>query len=163
LNYGDEPSTLQARARRNPLTSLSSSSATPSTSSVTSVNQGCNRAPAKTEIKTLFKKLCRKYLKTQTPPTDKEMEPLWEMREYIDFEDIMVWRDEVGVKKGLVYENGRVLFNEWPVPPHEHIVDEFNTQFSAQYKSPYIGTAHYPVFTNDGTQGIYLSRMNLMY
>ena len=51
-------------------------------------------------------------MKTQTPPTDKEMEPLWEMRKYTDFEDIMVWRDEVGVKKGLVYENGRVLFNE---------------------------------------------------
>jgi hypothetical protein len=101
-------------------------------------------------------------LKTQTPPTDKEMEPLWEMREHIDFEDIVVWRDEVGVKKGLVYENGRVLFNEWPVPPHENIIAEFNSQFDRQYVSPYAGTAHYPVFTNDGTQGIYLSRMNLM-
>jgi hypothetical protein len=127
-----------------------------------SVNQARDRAPAKTEIKTLFKKLCRKYLKTQTPPTDKEMEPLWEMREHIDFEDIVVWRDEVGVKKGLVYENGRVLFNEWLVRPHENIIDEFNSQSDRQCRSPYAGTAHYPVFTNDGTQGIYLSRMNLM-
>jgi hypothetical protein len=77
-----------------------------------SMNQGYNRAPIKTEIKTLFKKLYRKYLKTQTPSIDKEIESLWEMREYIDFEDIIIWRDEVDVKKDLVYENGRVLFNE---------------------------------------------------
>jgi len=83
------------------------------------------------------------------------------MREYVDFEDIIAWRDEVGVRKGVVYENGRVLFNAWPVRPHEHIVDEFNSQFHTQYKSPYSGTPHYPVFTNDGTSGIYLSRMNL--
>lgn len=83
-------------------------------------------------------------------------------RKYVEFEDIVVWRDEVGVRKGVMYENGRVLFNEWPVRPHENIVNEFNTQFATQYMSPYIGTAHYPVFTNDGTTGIYLSRMNLM-
>src|ERR1700685_3031691 len=100
LNYGDEPSALQVRARRNPFTSSSSSSFTNSTSSVTSVNQASEQPPAKTEINKLFKKLCRKYLKTQTLPTDNEMEPLWEMREHIDFEDILVWRDEAGVKKG---------------------------------------------------------------
>ena len=102
-------------------------------------------------------------MKRQTPPTNQEMEPLWKMQEYVEFEEIVAWRDEVGVRKGVVYENGRVLFNEWPVPrPHENIFNEFNTQFATQYMSPYIGTAHYPVFTNDGTTGIYLSRMNLM-
>ena len=101
-------------------------------------------------------------MKRQTPPTDKEMEPLWRMREYIDFEDIVAWRDEVGVRKGVVYDEGKVLFNEWPAPPHEFIVDEFNFQFNTQYKSPYSGTPHHPVFINDGTTGIYLSRMNLM-
>ena len=90
------------------------------------------------------------------------MEPLWKMQEHIEFEDIVAWRDEVGVRKGVVYENGRVLFNEWPVRPHEQIVNEFNSQFDRQYMSPYAGTAHYPLFRNDGTTGIYLSRMNLM-
>lgn len=91
------------------------------------------------------------------------MAPLWRMREYVDFEDIIAWRDEAGVKKGVVYENGIVLFNQWPVPPHEHIVSEFNAQFNDQFSSTFRGTPHYPVFTNDGTSGIYLSRrMNSM-
>jgi len=149
--------------KENPSTSSSSSSAL-SLSPVTSVNQESDpRPPARNEIKTLFKKLCRQYQKRQTPPTDKEMAPLWRMREYVDFEDIVAWRDEAGVKKGVVYENGKVLFNQWPVPPHEHIVSEFNAQFNDQFSSTFRGTPHYPVFTNDGTSGIYLSRrMNLM-
>src|SRR5271156_3715606 len=106
----------------NPLTSPSSSSA-PSPSSVTSANQERD-PPARSEIKTLFKKLCRLYMKRQTPPMNQEMEPLWKMQEYVEFEDIVAWRDEVGVRKGVVYENGRVLFNEWPVRPHENIVNE---------------------------------------
>jgi hypothetical protein len=101
-------------------------------------------------------------MKHHTPPTDKEMAPLWEMQEYVDFEDIISWRDEVGVRKGVVYENGRVLFNEWPDRPHDQIVNEFIKQFNAQFTSPYEGTAHFSMFTNDGTTGIYPSRMNLM-
>jgi hypothetical protein len=101
-------------------------------------------------------------MKRKTPPTNQEMEPLWKMQKYVEFEDIVAWRDEVGVRKGVVYENGRVLFNVWLVRPHEQIVNEFNAQCAAQYNFPYMGTAHYPVLINDGTQGIYLSRMNLM-
>ena len=118
--------------------------------------------PTQIEIKALFKKLCRRYMKRQTPPADKEMEPLWRMREYVDVEDIIAWRDEVGVRKGVVCEDGKVIFNEWPVPPHEQIVSEFNTQFVTQFSSIFSGTPHYPVFINNGTTGIYLlSRMNL--
>jgi hypothetical protein len=40
--------------------------------------------PTQHEIKMLFKKLCRRYLKLRHPPPDKEMEPLWRMREYVD-------------------------------------------------------------------------------
>jgi hypothetical protein len=90
------------------------------------------------------------------------MEPLWMLRDYLNFEDVITWRDEVGVKKSVVFEDGKVIFNEWPVPPHEHIVSEINTQFITQFSSPFSGTPHYPVFVNDGTTGIYLlSRMNL--
>jgi hypothetical protein len=45
--------------------------------------------PTQIEIKALFKKLCRCSMKWQTPPADKEMEPLWKMREYVDVEDII--------------------------------------------------------------------------
>jgi len=84
------------------------------------------------------------------------------MQQFIEYDDILAWRDEVGVKKGVVYENGRVLFNQWPVRPHEQIVNEFNIQFVSQLSSRYVGTVQHPVFINDGTTGIYLSRMNLM-
>jgi hypothetical protein len=60
------------------------------------------------------------------------------------------------VKKGVVFEDGKVIFNEWPVPPHKHIVSEINTQFISQFSSPFSGTPHYPVFINSGTTGTYL-------
>ena len=77
----------------------------------------------------LFKNLCRRYLKLRRPPPDKEMEPLWRMREYGDVENIRKWRDEIGVKKGVVCDDGKVLFDEWPDSPHEDIISEFNAQF----------------------------------
>ena len=110
----------------------------------------------------LFKKLCRRYLKLRRPPPDKEMEPLWRMREYVDVENIRKWRDEVGVKKGVICDDGKVIFDEWPDSPYEEIISDFNTQFIAQFASIYLGTPHYPVFVNNGTSGIHLlSRMNL--
>lgn len=109
----------------------------------------------------LFKKLCRRYLKLRGPPPDKEMEPLWRMREYVDVENIRKWRDEIGVKKGVVCDDGKVIFDEWPDSPYENIISEFNVQF-IQFASIYRGTSHYPVFVNNGTSGIHLlSRMNL--
>ena len=101
-------------------------------------------------------------MKRQTPPADKEMEPLWRMSEYVDVEDIITWRDEVGVRKGVVCEDGKVIFDEWPDRPYEQIVSECNMQFGSQFSLIFSGTPHYPVFINDGTTGIYLlSRMNL--
>jgi hypothetical protein len=146
----------QPKSRRTPLT-FSSSSFAPSPASTTGMSKEPNPP-----TKALFKKLCRRYMEQQTPPTDKEMEPLWRMREHVDIEDIIAWRDEVGVRKGVVCEDGKVTFNEWPLPPHEHIVSEFNTQFVTQFSSIFSGTPHYPVFINQGTTGMYsLSRMNL--
>jgi hypothetical protein len=69
-------------------------------------------APTKTEIKALFKKLCRRYMKRHTPPADKEMALLWRMRECVDAEDIKAWRDEIGIRKGVVCEDGKVIFND---------------------------------------------------
>jgi hypothetical protein len=119
-------------------------------------------APTQHEIKLLFKKLCRRYLKLRGPPPDKEMMPLWRMQEYVDVENIRKWRDEIGVKKGGICDNGKVIFDEWPDKPHEQIISDFNTQFIAQFTSIYLGTPHHPVFVNDGISGIHLlSRMNL--
>jgi hypothetical protein len=91
------------------------------------------------------------------------MEPLWRVSEYVNYEDIIRWRDEAGVRKGVIVDGGRVRFEEWPVEPHECMVTEFNQQFSDQFSSIYRGTAHYPMFVNAATTGIYLlPRMNLM-
>ena len=89
------------------------------------------------------------------------MVPLLRMREYVDVEDIVAWRYEVGVRKGVVREDGKVIFKVWPEHPHEQIVFEFNTQFATQFSSMFSGTPHYPVFIRPIT-GIYLlSKMNL--
>jgi len=110
----------------------------------------------------LFKKLCRCYMKLRRPPPDKEMEPLWRMHEYVDIDNIRKWRDEIGVKKGVICDHGKVIFDEWPDAPHEQILSEFNTQFITQFSSIYLGTPLYPAFVNDGTSGIRLfSIMNL--
>jgi hypothetical protein len=147
-----------ASSRRLRSSSHSSSSISASLASTASKPEH----PTQKEVKLLFKKLCRRYQKRQTPLADHEMEPLWMLRDHLNFEDFITWRDQVGVKKGVVYEDGKVLFNEWPVPPHEQIVSEINSQFSRQFSTPFSGTPHYPVFVGDGTTGIcLLSRMNL--
>ena len=117
--------------------------------------------PTQHEIEMLSKKLCRRYLKLHSPLPNKEMEPLWRMREYVDVENIRKWRDEIGVKKGVICDDGKVFFDKWPDSLHEEIISEFNTQFIIQFAF-YHGTPHYPVFVNIGTSGIHLlSRINL--
>jgi len=83
------------------------------------------------------------------------MEPLWRCRENIDFEDMVKWRDEAGVKRGVVYDGGKVTFVKFADTPHDEIVGEFISQFDRQFRAPYAGTAHYPAWVNHGTRGIY--------
>jgi hypothetical protein len=82
------------------------------------------------------------------------MEPLWETSNFIDIEDIIAWRDDVGVRKGVIVDNGRVIFTEYPSPPHEPIIAEFNNQFCLQFIGLHHGTPQYPIFTNMGSTGI---------
>jgi len=41
-----------------------------------------------------------------------------------------------------------------PSPPHEQIIQEFNSQFDRQFKSRYANTNHYPVWIGDGSTGM---------
>lgn len=50
-------------------------------------------------------------------------------------------------------EDGTIIFEEWPIRPHDQIIDEFNSQFVTQFKSIYASTPHYPLWVNDGTTG----------
>jgi hypothetical protein len=84
------------------------------------------------------------------------MQALWDVREYIDFEDVILWRDEIGVKKGIVLDDdGKITFTQWPLRIHEEIVSLFNTQITNQFSTPYWATAAFPVLVNTGAEGIY--------
>jgi hypothetical protein len=83
------------------------------------------------------------------------MEKLWQYKEYIPFEEMIIWRDEVGVKRGILYSEGKILFEEWPTPLHEEVIDEINSQFDRQFRWPFAGTPHYPAWVNHGSRGIY--------
>jgi hypothetical protein len=98
-------------------------------------------------------RLCRIYMKRQALPTAQEMEPLWAMRNFVNLDDIIVWRDKVGVRKGVTVDDVRVIFTEYPTPPHELIVSESNTQFSLQFLAVYYRTSLYPIFVNTRTMG----------
>jgi len=34
-------------------------------------------------------------------------------------------------------EDGTIIFDEWPIRPHDQIIDEFGSQFVTQFKSIY--------------------------
>jgi hypothetical protein len=45
------------------------------------------------------------------------MKPLWEMQQFIEYDDILAWRDEVGVRKGVVYGEWKSSFQSVAGPP----------------------------------------------
>jgi hypothetical protein len=56
---------------------------------------------------------------------------------------------------GVIFdEDGTSTVKEWPIRPHCHIVDELNTEFVTQFKYIYASTPHYPLWINEGTNGI---------
>jgi len=85
------------------------------------------------------------------------MEGLWAEKASITFEDIIHWKNDIGLKRGVLFdEDGTVLFEEWPGRPHDVIIDEFFSQFFSQLRNPYLNTVHNPTFRNHGTEGINL-------
>jgi hypothetical protein len=152
--------------RRRPFTESTSESTSPAFSSVLTpaASDDDVTPPSKQEIRILFKRLCRSYIKHQRPPPDIDIAQLWNFSEYINYEDIICWKDEVGFRTGVIVDGGKVRFTGWPARPHDAIVSEFNQQFSEQFNARYRGTASYPVFVNSSTTDIYLlSRMNLTF
>ena len=82
------------------------------------------------------------------------METIWKFKKHIDFEDFVLWKEQVGIKRGVMFdEDGTIIFEEWAVRPHDQIIDEFNSQFVRQFKSIYANTPQYPLWVNDGMTG----------
>jgi hypothetical protein len=131
------------------------STASPTIESSASASVSAARVSFSQQAKKIFKKLCRQYMRTRLPPS--YLLPLWDLRDYIDFEDFVMWKSEVGLKKGAIWEeDGRIYFDQWPIKPHEQIIGDFNSQFSSQFVSIFIGTAHWNAWIYDGTTGIAL-------
>ena len=87
-------------------------------------------------MKRIFKKLARSYLKKRTRPDPESVRELWEYKDILELKTVFTWRDEVGIRRGVLYEDGKVEFEEWLLPPYENIVDVFETIFRRQFVFP---------------------------
>jgi hypothetical protein len=93
-------------------------------------------------------------MRLQCLPPAKDMETIWKFKKYFDFEDFVLWKDQVGIKKGVMFdEDGMIIFQECLIHPHDQIIGEFNSQFDCQFMSFFANTLHYPLWVNDGTTG----------
>jgi hypothetical protein len=84
-----------------------------------------------------FKRMAKMYLHNQAPPLPADMARLAQLRGSYNWPDIIRWQDEVGLRRGVVYddEDDTVTFQDfWPLEPHEAIIGEFNFMFLNQLK-----------------------------
>jgi hypothetical protein len=56
-------------------------------------------SPAVNDLKKAFKRLGRMYMRLQRPPLAKDMETIWKFKKRINFEDFVLWKEQVGIKK----------------------------------------------------------------
>jgi hypothetical protein len=120
---------------------------------VETVSNSTSTNADKAKAKNIFKKIARQYMRTHKPPSERELEPLSELREEFTWYDIISWRDEVGLRRGVVYDDGAVTFIEWPQPPHERIIGEITKMFLTQMIIPWDNTADGPTFYTTGSEG----------
>jgi hypothetical protein len=40
-----------------------------------------------------------------------------EFSDLLDLRTVLKWRDETGIECGVLFENGKIGFDEWLVPP----------------------------------------------
>jgi hypothetical protein len=107
-----------------------------------------------TAAKKIFKKLTRSYLDKRAPPDPESMRELWEYKDVLDLKTVFTWRDEVGIRRGVLYENGKIEFDKWPVPPHEDIFDIFENVFKRQFVLPWMNQNNrIPTFRGKHNQG----------
>jgi hypothetical protein len=103
-----------------------------------------------------FKKLARYYRDNMTPPDEEHMRELWQYEDELDLESVLRWRDEVGLKRGVLFENGKVEFDEWPRAPHEDLIDLFENMFKLQFVFPWLDPNNQiPPFYGKHNQGNY--------
>jgi hypothetical protein len=97
------------------------------------------------DAKKLFYKLIRQYLQRKMP-SDVDIQTLNTFMDVIDVEHYLTWRDALGDTRGLEYDgNNAIIFNDFPLPPHDRLAQYFWGDFSAKvnaqwpYPNPFEG------------------------
>jgi len=93
------------------------------------------------KAKRIFKSLAKLYLDKRQPPAENEMKVLWEFSDLLELTMVLKWRDEAGIKRGILFENGKIEFDKWTIPPHEDLIELFENMFKSQFMNQWI-TAH---------------------
>ena len=144
--------TRSSFAQASPPQPLSTNTSIPAeTSSITKQDPEPKR---RATAKRLFKNLARRYLQQRHPPPKEDVEQLWQFSDIIQLRDVVQWKDEAGVKRGILFHEGKIEFDKYPIPPHDDLIDVFNRMFLSQMVFPYINTPASPdVFLGLGTTG----------
>ena len=116
----------------------SSVTTTSNESSVDTEMGGLEYTSRLSKAKRIFKRLARLYLDKRQPPAENEVKELWEFSDLLDLRMVLKWRDEAGIKQGILFENGKIEFDKWPIPPHEDLIDIFENIFKPQFVYPWI-------------------------
>jgi hypothetical protein len=101
----------------------------------------------------IFRKLARSYLEKKKPPPEDEMTELWQYSDIIEYRKLLRWRDEVEIRKGILYDAGKVMFDQLSSPPHDEVCDLFHLDFTTQFITPWVPPFRSAPFKGWGTQG----------
>ena len=143
---------LSTRRQIDSLLSNSSSSTTAIREQAETSIQLEERKQSLASAKRLFKRLARSYLNKRAPPDPERVRELWKYKDILDLETVFTWRDEVGIRRGVLYEDGIVEFEQWPVAPHEEIVDVFENIFKGIFVFPWLNPRN-PTFDGKRSSG----------
>jgi hypothetical protein len=130
--------------------------ATPSTESAPGTDNellGPDYLDRVSKARRMFRKLAKSYLEQRKPPPEDEVAELWQYSDVIDYRKLLLWRDEVGIKKGVLYDTGKVMFDQFTSPPHDEVCDLFHLDFATQFVTPWVPPFQSAPFKGWGTQG----------
>jgi hypothetical protein len=157
---GNAEPVSRTRSRRNPSAESSSApsfASTPQTSTTVSVKRSKEKVdePVITLAKRVFKRIGRAYMRKQRTPSASDLAEINQYHHAFTWQDIIEWSDQISLRHGVTYDDdGTVLFEEWPIKPHDQIVDEISLLFDTKFRSPYVEQAGiHPTFVGDRATG----------
>src|ERR1700737_4869632 len=106
-----------SRQQSSPQEGVSTSAAISTESSM-----NVNSPNKKSFAKKIFRRLAKQYIESHIPPTKLEVSKLTDLKEAYAWRDIIEWRDQMGIERGITFdEDGSIIFEEWPDIPHDQI------------------------------------------